>query len=127
MSMSRPTRIALIGLLCASLACSGCITSHDVIMPPTLDTKSLPVVHPGNRVLILQRDGERRKFKVARVTEEAIIGKRQSVAWAEIAEMRVRVPNKGGTAALITVLSAAAVALVLVARGILIAADDGGE
>jgi hypothetical protein len=90
-------------------------------MPPTFDPTSLPVVNPGNRVLILQRDGERRKFKVARVTEEAIVGKQQSVAWADIAEMRVRVANKEGNAAIVGLLVATGVVVGLVIKEILTA------
>lgn len=85
-----PVRIALVVLLGLSLLCSGCTTLQRVHLPERVTSQSLTAVKPGDRVEITLKSGEQKRFRIAEITETGLQGRRDSVAFADIAALDVR-------------------------------------
>jgi hypothetical protein len=111
---------ALIGLLAATLAASGCHTHQRVVLPasgsPSASAFELPPVHAGDDVRVTLRTGERLDFSVEEARNDSLIGKGgRRFPYADITRLEKRQLSKGKTVALVLGISAAAFTFLLLA------------
>lgn len=104
--------------LAAVLAAGGCTSFKTVELPPgTLKEEIVAgnVVKPGDRIRVTRRVGEPVSFRVTGIRDGLLLGEGVSVAIEEIEALESREYSAGKTVALVGGISAATVALMLVA------------
>ena len=73
---------------------SGCTSFEPVHTAPDVINSQL---RTGDKVRVVQRDGELMKFKVREVGADELLGKDQSVAYEDIAQIEVKRPDEDET------------------------------
>ena len=95
----------MVAAVCAvTLLLSGCTTLHDVPIPSGETPPSLPQVKVGDEVVILTKTLQKKKFTVTAVEADALVGKGERVAYADMATLGVKQISKGATTVLLVVI-----------------------
>ena len=110
---------ALIGLLLGTLVVSGCHTQQHLSLPGGASASApegeLPL-NPGDHVRVTLRTGEHLDFLVDEVLNDALMAKGgRRFPYAEMARLEKMELSKGKTTALVLGISAAAIALLVLA------------
>jgi hypothetical protein len=109
-------RAALIIALCSlCIVAAGCTTARPVPLPQVASETQATGIKPGDRVVVRLRSGEIRRFRVTAVDADALIGKGDRIAFADIEKLEHRKFSVGRTAGIVGGVLAAAGGLVLYA------------
>lgn len=85
-----PWKRAIALLAVTTYLATGCATLQNVPLARTGETVARPDVKVGEAVVVTARSGEKSKFTVTDVQDDALVGRETRIAYADIAQLEVR-------------------------------------